>query len=122
MLQKISRDVYLFRHHIHKMQSNVKAGEERKQTDKDCKGCSLHQWRYVHLNPRDHPRSGRRIGTESNQNSIRIKTDKPFEEAKAGFNTRSLIGVRGGSDRFRSAKLIIERLWCKKTNVITMHL
>lgn len=79
MLQKISREVYLFRHHIHKMQSNVKAGEERKQTDKDCKGCSLHQWRYVHLNPRDHPRSGRRFGTESNQNSIRRKTDKPFE-------------------------------------------
>lgn len=101
------------------MQSNVKAGEERKQTDK---GCSLHQWRYVHLNPRDHPRSGRRFGTESNQNSIRRKTDKSFEEAKAGFNTRSLIGVRGDSDRFRSAKLIIERLWCKKTNVITMHL
>lgn len=30
------RDIYLLRHHIHKMQSTVNAGEEIKQTDKDC--------------------------------------------------------------------------------------
>lgn len=82
------------------------AGEERKQTDKACEGCYLHQWRDVHPTPIAHPKTARSLGTESNWNSHRRKT------ATAGFNIRSRIGVRGGSEQFRSANFIIESLWC----------
>lgn len=38
----------------------------------------------------------------------------PFKRQQQGSsdNTRSLIRVRGGSNRFQSANFIIERLWC----------
>lgn len=61
-----------------------KAGEERKQTDKACEGCSLHQWRDVHPTPRAHPETARSLRTESNRNPHRRKTENPLKKQRQG--------------------------------------